>query len=323
MKRYNNLFEKIVSIDNLLLAHTNASRGKSKYKEVIEINKNPYKYCKIIQDLLVSGKFTTSKYTVKQKNDKGKLREIYVLPYFPDRIIHHAIMQVLEPIWKKTFIKNTYQSIKGRGIHRCKNDIEKITKSSDVKELYCYKIDIVKFYPSINNNKLKNIVAKKIKCKDTLSLLYDIIDSTDGVPIGNYLSQFLGNLYLTYFDHYVKEVLRVKWYFRYCDDIVILSASKNFLALIAPEIKAKLDELDLKVKGNEQIFNVSLRGIDFVGYVFYKRYTLLRKSIKIRMMRNLNPVSFCSYYGWLLHCDGYNLLNKYKERIDNESKWKQ
>ena len=321
MKRYNNLFEKIVSMDNILLAHKIASRGKSKYKEVKEINKDPERYCKIVQDTLVGGEFTTSEYTIKQKNDRGKVREIYVLPYFPDRIVHHAIMQVLEPIWKKTFIKNTYQSIKARGIHRGKKDIEKVTKAKDAGELYCYKLDIVKFYPSINNVKLKNIVTKKIKCKGTLLLLYDIIDSTDGVPIGNYLSQFLGNLYLTYFDHYVKEVLKVKWYFRYCDDIVILSPSKDFLALIAPEIKARLSDLDLKVKRNEQIFDANLRGIDFVGYVFHKRYTLLRKSIKDRMMRNLNPVSFCSYYGWVLHCDGYNLLNKYKERL-NESKWK-
>lgn len=321
MKRYNNLFEKIVTMDNLLIAHKNASRGKSKYKEVIEINKDPEKYCRIIQDMLVNGKFTTSKYDIKYKNDRGKIREIYVLPYFPDRIVHHAIMQVLELIWKKTFIKHTYQSIKGRGIHRCKKDIEKVTKSKDVGELFCYKMDIVKFYPSIDNNKLKDIVTKKIKCKNTLAVLYDIIDSTKGVPIGNYLSQFLGNLYLTYFDHYVKEVLKVKWYFRYCDDIVLLATSKEQLVELVPKIKTNLESLGLKVKDNEQIFDVEHRGIDFIGYVFNKRYTLLRKSIKERMMRNLNPVSFCSYYGWLLHCNGYNLLIKYKEKL-NESKWK-
>lgn len=306
-------------MDNLRLAHKNASRGKKKYKEVIEIDKDVDKYCKIIQEMLVSKTFTTSEYKVKTKNDRGKVREIFVLPYFPDRIIHHAIMQVLEPIWKKTFITHTYQSIKGRGIHKCKRDVEKITKS-DVSVLYCYKIDISKFYPSINNGIMKSIVRKKIKCKDTLWLLDDVIDSIEGVPIGNYLSQFLGNLYLTYFDHYVKEVLRCKYYFRYCDDIVLISESKDELISYIEPIKRELDKLRLKVKNNEQLFEVEDRGVDFVGYVFYIRYTLLRDSIKRRMFTTLLTKSYPSYYGWLRHCNGYNLLKKYKEMLNESTK---
>lgn len=319
MKRYSYLFDDIISMDNLRLAHKNASKGKKKYEEVIEVDKDVDKYCKMIQDMLVNKTFTTSEYKVKMKNDRGKVREIFVLPYFPDRIIHHAIMQVLEPIWKKIFITHTYQSIKGRGIHKCKRDVEKITKS-DVSVLYCYKIDISKFYPSINNDIMKSIVRKKIKCKDTLWLLDDVIDSIEGVPIGNYLSQFLGNLYLTYFDHYVKEVLRCKYYFRYCDDIVLISENKDELISYIEPIKRELDKLKLKVKSNEQLFEVEDRGVDFVGYVFYIRYTLLRDSIKRRMLTNLVAKAYPSYYGWLTHCNGYNLLKKYKERINESSK---
>lgn len=319
MKRYSYLFDDIVSMDNLRLAHKNASRGKKKYKEVIEVDKDVDKYCKMIQDMLVNKTFTTSEYKVKMRNDRGKVREIFVLPYFPDRIVHHAIMQVLEPIWKKTFITHTYQSIKGRGIHKCKRDVEKITKS-DVDFLYCYKIDICKFYPSINNGIMKSVVRRKIKCKDTLWLLDNIIDSTEGVPIGNYLSQFLGNLYLTYFDHYVKEVLRCKYYFRYCDDIVLISESKDELVSYIEPIKRELSKLRLEVKSNEQLFEVESRGVDFVGYVFYMKYTLLRESIKRRMLTTPSTKSYPSYYGWLVHCNGYNLLKKYKEIIDGSTK---
>lgn len=319
MKRYSYLFDDIVSMDNLRLAHKNASRGKKKYEEVIEVDKDVDKYCKMIQDMLVNKTFTTSEYKVKTKNDRGKVREIFVLPYFPDRIIHHAIIQVLEPIWKKTFITHTYQSIKGRGIHKCKRDVEKITKSN-AEFLYCYKIDISKFYPSINNGIMKSIVRRKIKCKDTLWLLDDIIDSTEGVPIGNYLSQFLGNLYLTYFDHYVKEVLRCKYYFRYCDDIVLISESKDELVSYIEPIKCELSKLRLEVKSNEQLFEVASRGVDFVGYVFYMKYTLLRESIKRRMLVSVSAESYPSYYGWLIHCNGYNLLKKYKETINESTK---
>lgn len=173
--------------------------------------------------------FTTPKYDVNTISDKGKERVIHKLPYFPDRILHHAILQVVGDIWVKTFIKDTYQSIKGRGVHKCKNKIEKITKDKNIDKLYCFKIDITKFYPSVDNNIMKRIIRKKIKCKDTLWLSDDIIDSSEGLPIGDYISQHLGNLYLSYFDHEMKEKYKCKWYFRYCDDIVILSEDKQYL----------------------------------------------------------------------------------------------
>ena len=204
------------------------------------------------------------------KQDKNKTRTIYKLPYFPDRILHHAILQVLEPIWKKTFIKNTYQSIKGRGVHKAKSDVRKAIKTYDTSnEVYYGQIDIQKFYPSIDNNIMLNIVARKIKCKDTLLLLEEIINSTKGLPIGNYISQYLGNLYLTYLDHYVKEQLRIKHYFRYCDDIVIVAESKEAIKHIYSYIEHYLKyELNLKIKSNKQYYALQFRNLDFVGYVF-------------------------------------------------------
>lgn len=152
---------------------------------------------------------------------------------------------------------------------------------------YCLKLDIRKFYPSINHDILYNdIVKRKIKDPYILKILKEIIYSANGVPIGNYLSQYFANLYLAYFDHWVKEQLKCKFYFRYADDIVILSNSKEFLHDVLNKIRVYLkDKLALDLKPNYQIFPVEARGIDFVGYIFRHRYTLLRKSIKLKILK--------------------------------------
>lgn len=131
----------------------------------------------------------------------------------PDRILHHAIMNILEPIWVSVFTKDTYSCIKGRGIHGAMRNVKRAIKDRE-NARYCLKIDIRKFYPSIDHDVLKAIIRRKIKCKDTLALLDTIIDSTDGVPIGNYLSQYFANLMLAYFDHWIKEEKRVRPRFR-------------------------------------------------------------------------------------------------------------
>lgn len=236
-------------------------------------------------------------------------------------------MNILEPVWTKIFISNTYSCIKGRGIHKCKHDVEKALRTDKKNTKYCLKLDITKFYPSIDHEILKKIIRKKIKDVLLLSLLDSIIDSAEGVPIGNYLSQFFANLYLSYFDHYVKEKLKVKYYFRYADDIVILCGSKAKLRYYLKHIREYLTKLKLKIKPNYQIFLVDARGIDFVGYRLYHTHTLLRKSIKNKMFKLINKyihnkITFTkfllrlqSYFGWLKHCNSKNLLHKIQEKI--------
>ena len=227
MKRYNNLFDKIVSLDNLYLADKRARRKKSNRKDIQEFDKDKDRLLKELQQLLIDEKYVTSAYETFIVHEP-KERVIFKLPYYPDRIVHHAIMNVLEPIWVSIFIKNTYSCIKNRGIHSALHDVQAALKDKD-NTTYCLKLDIRKFYPSIDHEILKSIVRKKIKDAKLLRLLDSIIDSTDGVPIGNYLSQFFANLMLAYFDHWLKEVKRVKYYFRYADDIVILHSDKKYL----------------------------------------------------------------------------------------------
>lgn len=320
MKRINNLYGQIIDINNLRLAHHNARRGKGNYREVKLVNEKEDEYLKQLHLMLINKTYTNSKYEIFERNCNGKMRTIYKLPYFPDRIIHHAILQILEPVWKKIFIRDTYQSIRGRGVHAAQKRIEKTMKI--YKPIYCLKLDVHKFYPSVNNEVLKQIVRKKIKCEDTLWLLDEIIDSVEGLPIGNYISQYFGNLYLAYFDHYIKEKFHLKHYFRYCDDIVILHDDKAYLHEVLSDIKKYLlNELKLTLKPNYQVFPIASRPIDFLGYKFYPTHTLIRNSIKrnfITKAKKFNQThsakskrSIASLYGWIGHANGHNLLTKH------------
>ena len=297
---------------NIRLAHKNARKGKRHYSEVRMVDADPEKYFHEIHVLLKNKSFANSPYEIFLRHEKGKTREIYKLPYYPDRIIHHCIMQILEPIWMSIFIRDTYASMKNRGIHDGVRRMKTFLDDTHGTK-YCLKMDIRKFYPSINHDILKAIIRRKIKCKDTLWLLDVIIDSAPGVPIGNYLSQYMANLYLAYFDHWVKSELGIKYYSRYCDDIVLLHYDKPFLRHTFYRIQEYLhNNLNLDIKSNWQIFPTCVRGIDFLGYRFFGDKTIIRKSIvkeflkKIDKLKPKNIVprdvnSAMSYYGWFVH----------------------
>lgn len=311
MKRINNLYEKIISIENLMLADERARKGKKDQYGIKLHDMNREANILSLHQLLKDKKYRTSEYSVF-KVYEPKEREVYRLPYFPDRITHHAIMNVLEHIFVSVFTADSYSCIKGKGIHAAANGVKEALK--DVNgTIYCLKLDIKKFYPSVDHWTLKTLLNRKFKDKDLLWLLYEIIDSAEGLPIGNYLSQYLANFYLTYFDHWIKEEKLVKYYFRYADDIVILSHSKEELHGLLAEIRTYLHtRLKLTVKDNYQVFPVASRSIDFVGYRFYHTHTSLRKSIKKNFARMLakrrNPASIASYYGWAKHCNSRHFL---------------
>lgn len=287
MRRIGNLYKKIYSLDNLRLADEKARKGKRNSYGVRFHDRNREENLLKLHRELKNKTFKTSPYEIF-KIYEPKEREIYRLPYFPDRIMHHAVMNVLEPIWMSIFTADTYSCIKGRGIHTCAEKLKKNLRDDVQGTGYCLKLDIKKFYPSVDHDILKSILARKIKDKDLLWLLGEVIDSAAGVPIGNYLSQYFANLYLAYFDHWIKEEKGVKYYYRYADDIVILTETKEELHLLFAKIQDYLaTNLDLKIKGNYQVFPVEDRGIDFVGYRFWHTHTLLRKRIKKTLLRLL------------------------------------
>ena len=204
MKRYGNLYDKIISMDNLVLAEKHARKGKTRSHGVKLFDRDPKGKLEALRKMLADGTFQTSPYSTF-KVYEPKERVIYRLPYYPDRIVHHAVMNVTGDIWTKVFTNDQYSCIKGRGIHLCADRIKKALKEDPEGTKYCLQTDIVKFYPSINHERLKAIIRKKIKDARLLALLDGIIDSTDGVPIGNYLSQYFANLYIAYMLHEIKE----------------------------------------------------------------------------------------------------------------------
>ena len=327
MKRHNNLFAKIIDVDNIKLAHKNAKKGKAHYVEVQQIDRNPDKYTAEIHNLLLNKTFKTAKYKLKTISEPKK-RIIHKLPYFPDRIVHHAIMNVMQPIWDNVFIYDLYSAIPGKGLHKGVKRLHQFMRDRE-NTAYCLKFDVKSFYPSINQDILYELVTRKIKCKDTLWLLDNVIRSPEGnanLPIGNYLSQYFSNIYLNWFDHWLKEEKGMNYYIRYCDDGVILHKSKDVLNTLLAEIEIYLrDKLELKLNLKTQIFPVDSRGIDFLGYRSFRNYTLLRKSSAKRFKKKIRYIerhhidmapehilsSVMSYRGWIEHADGHNLLRKY------------
>lgn len=334
MKRYGYIFEKIYSIENLKEAHRNARKDKLFYKEVKMVDSNPDYYLHEIQKMLKNKTYEVSEYVVSIINDKGKERELRKLPYFPDRIIQWAIVLQLEPIFMSVFCSHSCASIKFRGIVCASRKVEKfMTDRENTK--YCLKIDVSKFYPNIDHEVLKKMLRKKFKDPDLLELLDKIINSYPGgkgVPIGSYLSQFLANFYLTYFDHWLKETMKVKYVVRYMDDVVIFHRSKHYLHRLFVQMNQYLkSNLHLKIKSNWQVFPTGIRGIDFVGYRHFYGYKLLRKTtckkFKAKMLtirrkqdngQFINYNEWCSvnsYIGWLTWCDSWRLFEKYIQPI--------
>ena len=343
MKRINGLFEKVIDMANLRLADENARRCKRRSYGVRVHDRRRDANIQELHDLLNTKKFHTSNYTTFTIYEP-KERIIYRLPYYPDRILHHAIMNIVEPIWIATMNTHTYSCIKKRGIHKCAQDVRRALRYDIPGTQYCLKIDIRKFYPSIDHDVLKQILRRKIKDVDLLWLLDEIIDSVDanpwgksgiGIPIGNYLSQFFANLMLAYFDHWLVEKKGVRHYFRYADDIVIFGASKAELHALLVDIRAELYKLKLTVKCNYQVFPVDKRGVDFVGYVFRHTHVRLRKSIKQNLCRQVARIShtnpppssrvmhqqIASCWGWCKYCNSVNLINKLQKILPYDIKF--
>ena len=306
-------------MSNLLEAHLNASRKKRKRNEVMAFEADLMANINSIRADLLNKTFHTSEYSVFIKYEP-KRREIYKLPY-RDRVVQWAIMQVIEPIWVKCFTADTYACVKGRGLHTLLRKLRRDLKRDPDGTRYCFKMDVCKFYPSITHSILKEVVRQKFKDSDLLWLLDDIIGSADGVPIGNYISQYFANVYLSELDHQIKEFLGVRYYYRYADDIVVLGSSKERLKGVEVFINHYLNtERALQMKGNYQIFPVEARGIDFVGYVTRHAYCKARKRNKKALCRIVAKLRkkghtaqeirlmVASRLGFMVHCNSINLL---------------
>lgn len=339
MKSYKDLFETLISDENIKLAIHNASKGKRDRFIVQNIYNNQEAYIPKFQRMCSN--YYNHSHIPKEIYDgiKRKKRTILV-PTFYEQVIHHMAVNVLKPIFMKSMYEHSYGSIPERGSHLAKKRIERWMYKDVNNTKYCLKMDIKKYFDSIPHDILKEKISRIIKDKKFLKILYTIIDvQMVGIPLGFYTSQWLANFYLTSIDHYIKEELHAKYYVRYMDDMVILGGNKRKLHRMRLEIERYLNEnLGLKLKENWQVFRIEYadkngnkhgRPLDFMGFKFYRNRVTLRRNIMLRSSRKARKIfkkekptiydcrQFLSYVGWISCTDTYGFYEKWIKKYVN------
>lgn len=306
MKYQNNLLEKIYNYDNLLDAYYRARRGKRYREDVLRYSQDYEKNIIILQNELIYKSYKTGHYNHFYVHDP-KTRYIMSLP-FRDRVLQHALHNIIEPIFDRQFIYDSYACRKGKGaiaaLNRCRYFIRKPHR-------YCLKIDIRKYFDSIDHFILKNIIKRTIG-DDIIWLIDDIIDSNRedvGIPIGNLTSQLFANIYLNELDQFAKHELKTRYYIRYMDDILIFG-DKNDLKAYLIDINYYLENyLKLKVN-NKTGISVIDHGIEFLGYINYRTHRKIKSQKKKRLMRYIRKLN-------MLYKGGDITYNKYKQSIQS------
>lgn len=302
MKRATKLFDQICDIQNLHEAYYKASKSKRLSAEVMIFNQNYEQNLENLRCSLIEGSYRHGKYRQFTIIDP-KERIISAAP-FADRIVHHAIINVLEPVFERQFIFHTYACRSGKGTHAAARYAFKKAKSCK----YFLKLDVRKYFDSINHSILKNFLCRIIKDSSCLTLLFGVIDTycvnqnelnvsdKKGLPIGNLTSQFFANFYLSSLDHFVLEHLKPCGYVRYMDDILVFENSKDRLKLIFAGIQDFcLGNLKLYLK--IPIFGICKNGVPFLGWNISSEKITVLKSTRSRMKSKLNQIENDFLYG--------------------------
>lgn len=326
MKTYRHLWQEFISPENFDLAAKKAVRGKKSKKDINRFLAHRSEKLAELREMVASGKFKTSQYKII-KIYEPKERYIYVLPLYPDHIVHHALINVLGPIWHKMFIRDSYACIPGRGLHDASRRVMQMLRQNK----YVLQCDIRKFYPNISHRRMMEIVAHKISDKKILELLSEIVWSVGGeknIPIGNLTSQWLGNVYLHELDRFVKQQLRWRPYIRYCDDFCLFGNDTHQLRCAAGKLAAFLYD-DLGLTFSKCVVRPTRLGVDYIGYRHFPGYILLRRR-SVRKIRqrivNLavhNDLSnralgqLSSARGWIKWACSYNYANALVKYLEN------
>ncbi len=285
------LFDKICSIENLELAFKRARKRRSNKKYVIAFEKNLAENLRQLQNELISQTYKPKPLQTFILQDP-KTRKISK-SHFRDRIIHHALCNVIEPIFDKSFIFDSYANRKGKGtlkaIQRFDFFKRKVSKNNS-RKCFVLKADIKQYFDSVDHEILLSLVERKITDSKVIWLIRTILSNFKssgtgkGMPLGNLTSQFFANVYLNELDYFVKHHLRAKYYLRYVDDFVILHSSKEQLEIWKGEIDRFLGEnLRLEIHPDKSKILFLSSGIDFVGFRNFYYFRLLRK----RNIRNI------------------------------------
>lgn len=303
MKRHGHLWDQIVSFEALLRASDSARRGKRFRPAVAAFQFNLERELWTLHEELTAKTYRPGAYRSFFIFEPKK-RQISAAPY-RDRVVHHALTNVLEPIFEKSFIADSYACRKGKGTHAGVKRCQEFAK----QYRYVLKADIQKFFPSMDHEICKELVARKIKDPNVLWLVNRIIDGSNpqeevvnyfsgddlftpgerrrGIPIGNQTSQFFANVYLDPLDHFVKDRLGIKGYVRYVDDFLVFSDDKNYLADVREQIRVFLIRLRLRLHPKKNVIFPVKDGIRFLGYRVFPTHRLLPKENVRRFRRRL------------------------------------
>ena len=349
MKSIKHVFEQVTDYDNLYKAYLNARLCKRYRYEVLRFSAHLEDYLHLLQEQLVNGTYKLGRYREFYIYEP-KQRLIMAQP-FKDRVVQWAIYQVLHPLFVKGYISDSYACIQGRGTHsaveRLRYWLQQVNRREE--KYYYLKLDISKYFYRIDHEVLFSILQRRIKDKKMLDLLNIIINSEEtnfglppgkspgevrkservsnkGMPVGNLSSQMFANLYLNELVQYCKRELKIHFYVRYMDDVIILSDSKAQLNEWKREINNFLQtRLRLDLNNKTCIRTITL-GIEFCGYKVWPTHVKLRKSTALKMKRKLKRLqkqyargevsdkratqTVNSYMGILKHCDSYQLRRK-------------
>lgn len=332
------MYNKRCSIENLYLAFKKAKKGKGKKQNIIKFEKNLEEELQLLRTELLLKSYSPKPLCTFVIRDP-KIRKISASA-FRDRVVHHALCNIIEPIFDKTFICDSFANRKGKGttaaLERFDYFKRKVSKNN-TKNCYVLKADIKHYFETVDHNILLEILKRKINDSEVIWLIKKIIknysDKSKGMPLGNLTSQFFANVYLDELDQFVKHKLRVKYYIRYVDDFVILHPNKDKLDKYKIVINQFLKQkLNIELHPDKSKIIRLGKGINFLGFRIFYYHKLLRKS-NIRKMKsrlkilkedyNKSKIDYDKVYdsaeGWMAyakHANTYKLRKKIADEIE-------
>jgi len=334
MKTVHNVYNELVSLDNIFSAWKAFKSGKTRKKEVMEFENKLEDNLFDLHNKLVKKIYKHSEYKKFIIADP-KQRTIHKAE-IKDRLVHTLTAKKLEQIYQPIFIAHSYSCQPNKGIHKALRDLLSFSRkasSNFTRNFWYLKGDIRKFFDNIDHQILLQVLKKKIKDEKFLWLIWQVVNSFhkdrkgQGLPLGNFTSQWLANVYLNELDYYVKHDLTIKYYLRYADDFLIISRSRDDLLKHLGKIKLFVEKkLQLALHGNKVFIKKFSSGIDFVGYRVLPRRVIIRKNIRKRIVKKTkerqiqlldNEIGLWKYYetinsylGWLKHGHNHKLSNK-------------
>jgi hypothetical protein len=307
MKRHGNLFDDITSFDGLAQAARAACRGKRFNTAPAAFHYDLESNLLRLQEELRSGQYQPGPYRVFRITDP-KPRLISAAPY-RDRVVHHAVCRVIEPVFDRTFIHDSYANRLGKGTHRALDRATAFCRQAR----YALKCDVEKFFPSIDHQVLLGLLARKVKCRRTLELIERIVRASNpqepaaqhfpgddlftphtrrhGIPIGNLTSQFFANVMLDPLDHYVKEKLRCRRYVRFADDLLVFGDDKRALHGVLARVRERLEPLRLRLHARKCVVLPVSAGVPFLGWRVFPDHRRLRRATGVRFQRRLRQLA--------------------------------